>query len=78
MTSRTAEQPGLPTVPPGIRNPPWTVRSVLAAAVLTIATYLLLPYLELLSNRPEPSATLRGVSTLDTPLPPPPPARARS
>jgi periplasmic protein TonB len=75
MSMRSTERPEPPTPCAVTGNPPWTVRSVFAAGFLTIATYMLLPYLEMLSTRPEPSATVRSVGTREIPLPPPPPAK---
>ena len=81
MNPHDTAQPGrpIPRSPIGnqqsaIHNSSWPLRSVFAAGFLTIATYLLLPYLEMLSNRPEPSTTLRTIDTMDALLPPPPPA----
>lgn len=56
--------------------PRWTLRAVLSAALVTAGTFLLLPYLELLSR---PSGALTSLRSVDTtrfrPPPPPPPPR---
>lgn len=54
--------------------PRWTWRSVVLAATITAAIYLLLPYLETRTAVPARDATLRQV---DTVAPPPPPKVVR-
>lgn len=75
MGPRDNKQPESRILNSAIDSTRWPVRSVFAAGFLTVTTYLLLPYLDLLSNRPEPDAAIRAVGTVDTPLPPPPPAQ---
>ena len=55
--------------------PRWTWRSVVLAGTLALGIYLLLPYLETLSARPEQMETIRSVDTATLPPPPPPPPR---
>ena len=53
--------------------PRWTVRSVVLAGTVTLAIFLLLPWMETFSELPEPDRTLRQVDTQTLPPPPPPP-----
>lgn len=48
-------------------------RLVANAVVVTIATIVSLPLLDLLSSPPPPTLTVRRVETVELPLPPPPP-----
>jgi protein TonB len=53
--------------------PRWTRRTVLLAGTVSLGVYLLLPYLERLSNPPEKTASIRAVDAATLPPPPPPP-----
>jgi protein TonB len=53
--------------------PRWTWRSVVLAASVTLAIYVLLPYLERLSATPPDPLQVRSVDTTPAPQPPPPP-----
>lgn len=57
--------------------PRWTWRAVVFAGAVTLALYVVLPYLERLSAPPRKTLSLRGVDTAELPPPPPPPERAR-
>lgn len=56
-------------------TPRWTWRPVIMAGVVTLAVYLLLPYLETLSAPPEKNASMRSVNRAVIASPPPPPPR---
>jgi periplasmic protein TonB len=57
--------------------PRWTWRSVLLAAMVSVGVYLLLPFLETLSTRPETTAAVRSVTLAKLPPPAPPPPRVK-
>jgi periplasmic protein TonB len=58
--------------------PRWTWRTALSAGVVTLAIYLLLPFLERLSAPPERTLSVQPVDTVEIPPPrPPPPERER-
>jgi protein TonB len=52
--------------------PRWSWRALFWAVVFTGLVYLVLPYLELVSQRATQDLALRAVDTLDVPPPPPP------
>ncbi|HSV99987.1 MAG TPA: energy transducer TonB [Sedimentisphaerales bacterium] len=54
-------------------SPRWTVRAVLSGIVATAGVYFLLPYLEVLSQPPARTTSIRSVDTAELPPPPPPP-----
>lgn len=53
--------------------PQWAWRSVVAAVTITGAIFLIIPYLETLSQAPRDMATIRSIETTTLPSPPPPP-----
>jgi len=56
-------------------SPRWTIRSVLSGIVVTVGVYFLLPYLEVLSQPPDQTSSIRSVDTAELPPPPPTPPR---
>ncbi len=54
-------------------SPRWTWRPVILASIVTLALYLLLPYLEQLTSPPERTAAFQRIDTAIAPPPPPPP-----
>jgi protein TonB len=54
-------------------TPRWTWRSVGLATAITLALYVILPYLERLSAPSQPTFSIRPVNTVELPPPPPPP-----
>lgn len=70
-------QPSRPAALTLSLGPRWTWRSAFSGIVLTACVYLLLPYLEMLTQPPERNTTIRSVKTAELPPPPPaPPKRA--
>jgi protein TonB len=57
---------------PVMRHPRWPVRSVIVAATFTLATFVVLPYVESMAPTGAPAGQLIGAHTVDLPAPPPP------